>query len=229
MLSIRQPGTAQISAFLVIIASLLGGCSKNSSDGTASPANPDPPNSVSSTSTPLALTGTPAGSVVAGSSYSFQPSVSQSGGSVTFSITGQPSWATFSDSTGELTGTPTESAVGTSATVTITANNGSSTASVGPFTITVVAATTDNQGGLTLSWMPPDESTAGGPVPELAGYYIYYGKSADALTQSIMVYGGETTSYVIANLPSGTYYFSVSTLSAQGIQGPQSDVVSTTI
>lgn len=155
--------------------------------------------------------------------------MSQSGGSVTFSITGQPSWATFNDSTGKLSGTPAESAVGTSATVTITASDGSSKASVGPFTITVVAATTDTQGALTLSWTPPDESTAGGPVPELAGYYIYYGTSADALTQSIMVYGGATTSYVIESLPSGTYYFSVSTLSAQGIQSPQSDVVSSTI
>jgi hypothetical protein len=223
MLSIRQPATAQIWAFLVIIASLLGGCSKNSADNASTA---DPPNS---TSTALAITGTPTGSVAAGSNYSFQPNVSQSGGTVTFSITGQPSWATFNDTTGELSGTPTEKAVGTSATVTITASNGSSTASVGPFTIAVVAATADTQGELTLSWTPPDESTAGGPVPELAGYYIFYGTSADALTQTIMVYGGATTSYVIDSLPSGTYYFSVSTLSAQGIESPPSDVVSTTI
>jgi hypothetical protein len=230
MISKRTPATAHIWALLVIVASFLGGCSNSPSSGTSTADNSNPAGSTGNSGTSsLALTGTPPSNVTAGSDYSFQPNVSQGSGAVTFSITGQPSWANFNDSTGELSGTPTESAVGTSANITITASNGSSTASLGPFAIAVVAATASAPGTFTLSWMAPDESTAGGPVPELAGYYIYYGTSADELTQSIMVYGGGTTSYVIDYLVPGTYYFSVATYSAQGIESPRSNVVSTSI
>ena len=34
----------------------------------------------------------------------------------------------------------------------------------------------------------------------IVGYYIYYGTSADALTQIISVTGSDTTTYVVGNL-----------------------------
>jgi hypothetical protein len=61
------------------------------------------------------------------------------------------------------------------------------------------------------------------------GYYIYYGTSADALTQIISVTGSDTTTYVVGNLAPGTYYFSVSGFTSQGIVSPPSEVASTTI
>src|SRR6202034_504356 len=106
-----------------------------------------------------------------------------------------PSWAAFDSTTGALTGTPTQSMVGMSADVTITASDGSSTASIGPFTIVVTTAAIA-PGSIALSWDPPTDS-AQSPLSQLAGYYIYYGTSSDDLSQSVLVFGGGTTDYVI--------------------------------
>jgi hypothetical protein len=220
MLTIRQPATAHICVFLVIIASLLGGCSKNPASTSTADAN--------SMSTPLAMSGTPAGSVAAGSSYSFQPEVSQSGTTVAFSISGAPSWAAFNNSTGELSGTPTDADVGTTVNITITASAGSSTATIGPFSI-VVSPPAGAPGSALVSWAAPTQNTNGSAATDITGYYIYYGTSAESLTQTIAVAGGGTTSYVIDELPPGTYYFSVAAYTSQGIESAQSEIASTTI
>ena len=205
----KPPATAHILMSLVFFASLLGGCSDSGS------------NSSTASSSPLALSGTPADSAAAGIKYTFQPTVSQSTAAVTFSIAGQPSWATFDSTTGQLSGTPTSGEVGTSASVTITANDGGNTASIGPFTIRVTTAE-GSAGSATVSWAPPSEDMA-------VGYYIYYGTSADALTQIASVAGGDTTTYVIGNLAPGTYYFSVSSFTSEGIVSAPSEVASATI
>src|SRR5437879_9690492 len=66
-----------------------------------------------STSTAPTISGTPSTSVVAGQSYAFTPSTTNPGGmTLTFSIINQPAWATFSTSTGQLSGTPVAANVG---------------------------------------------------------------------------------------------------------------------
>ena len=180
----------------------------------------------------FALTGTPPATVTAGSDYSFQPSVSASSGTVTFSITGQPAWATFNAGTGELSGTPTESEVGTTRAITITASDGGSSASIEPFTVqinTPTAAPPPAAGSASLSWNAPTENTDGSPVTDLVGFHIYYGTSADALTQTIDVPATTTTTYVIGDLDAGTYYFAVTAYTAQGTESAQSNVASKTI
>jgi phage-related minor tail protein len=87
------------------------------------------------------ITGTPATSATVGRTYSFQPVGSDAdGNTLTYSIQNQPSWATFSSTTGRLRGTPTSSNVGTSARITITVSDGTATASLASFTIQVNAA-----------------------------------------------------------------------------------------
>ena len=87
------------------------------------------------------ITGTPSTSVTAGNSYSFTPVGSDpDGNSLTFSIQNRPSWATFNQSTGRLSGTPTSADVGTSGRITITVTDGSLSASLASFTIQVNAA-----------------------------------------------------------------------------------------
>ena len=54
-----------------------------------------------------------------------------------FSITNQPSWATFSDTTGTLTGTPVDANVGDTDDITITVSDGRDTRSIGPFKIRI--------------------------------------------------------------------------------------------
>jgi hypothetical protein len=86
------------------------------------------------------ITGTPATSVTAGSAYSFTPVGSDpDGNNLTYSIQNQPSWATFSTSTGRLSGTPSSANVGTSGRITITVSDGNLSASLPSFTIQVNA------------------------------------------------------------------------------------------
>jgi hypothetical protein len=189
------------------------------------PTSPAPP-----TDAPVALTGTPATSVTVGQSYLFQPKVSQGGGVVTFTIQGQPKWATFDPDTGALTGKPTTANVGTTGAIIITGANGSGKASIGPFTIVVKAqSTTPGTGSASLSWTAPTVNTDGTPVTDLAGYHIYYGTSASQMTTTITIASAAETSYVVGGLAPGTYYFAVVAYNTAGVDSPQSNVGSKAI
>ena len=82
---------------------------------------------------------------------------------------------------------------------------------------------------VTLSWVAPTLNTDGTILNDLAGYYVNYGTSATALTQTVTVTGATSTSYTIANLTPGTYYFSVTAYSSAGTQSAPTPTVSTTI
>jgi len=102
---------------------------------TVQAAPPTPPANRAPT-----ITGTPATTVTAGSAYTFSPVGSDpDGNTLTYSIQNRPTWATFSTTTGRLSGTPTSANVGTSARITITVSDGTATASLPSFTIQVVA------------------------------------------------------------------------------------------
>jgi len=179
---------------------------------------------------PVALTGTPATSVTAGQNYAFQPTVSAGAGAVTFQIQGKPTWAAFNASTGALTGTPAVANEGTAAGITITASNGSSSASIGPFAIVVNAPPTGAAtGSATLSWTAPTENTDGSPLTDLAGYHIYYGTSAGAWTSTVTVLEATETTYVVSGLAPGTYYFAVVAFNSEGVDSADSNVGSKTI
>jgi hypothetical protein len=80
--------------------------------------------------------------VTAGNAYSFTPtSTVASGKTATYSIAGKPTWATFATATGQLSGTPSDSNVGTFSNIVITVSDGSLTASLAAFSITVNAQT----------------------------------------------------------------------------------------
>ena len=179
---------------------------------------------------PVALTGTPTTSVTAGQNYAFQPTVSAGAGAVTFQIQGKPTWAAFNASTGALTGTPAAANEGTTAGITITGSNGSSSASIGPFEIVVNAPpVSPATGSATLSWTAPTENTDGSPLTDLAGYHIYYGTSAGAWTSTITILSATETSYVVSSLASGTYYFAIVAFNSEGIDSADSNVGSKTI
>src|SRR5687767_12243743 len=60
------------------------------------------------------ISGSPTQTVVQSTEYLFKPEVSNADGhTLTFSITNKPDWAAFSKTTGELSGTPSASHVGT--------------------------------------------------------------------------------------------------------------------
>ena len=85
------------------------------------------------------ISGNPVRSVVVGTTYSFRPSASdQDGDALTFDVQNKPDWATFSPTTGQLSGTPPE--VGAFPNIVISVSDGTDTASLAPFRITVQAA-----------------------------------------------------------------------------------------
>src|SRR5687767_6868844 len=66
-----------------------------------------------SSNLPPIIAGTPVTTLAAGSFYSFTPTAGDPDGDpISFRATNVPAWATFSSSTGALTGTPSEANVG---------------------------------------------------------------------------------------------------------------------
>ena len=221
------PGTSNIGTYANIVISVSDGTNTISLPAftlqvTAPPA----------TATPPTITGTPATSAQAGTAYSFTPTARDaSGKTLSFSVQNKPSWAAFSIATGKLSGTPTSSNVGTYANIIITVSNGTTSAALAAFTITVAAdpSTSQTMGTATLKWAPPTRNTDGTSVTNLSGYVVSYGNSANMLSQIINIANPATTSYTVQNLGQGTWYFAVSATASDGTTSSLSSVVSKTI
>jgi hypothetical protein len=187
----------------------------------------------SSKDPPPTISGTPPTSVTAGTAYSFQPKASDSGGAaLSFSVQNKPSWASFSIASGLLSGTPTSGQVGTYSGIVISASDGTASAALPAFAVTVDAASTSPppaNGSTTLTWTAPSTNTNGTALTDLAGYYVYYGTSQSSLTNSVQVASKTETSYTVANLAAGTWYFAVAAYASDGTQSALSNVESTTI
>lgn len=183
-----------------------------------------------STNTAPTLTGTPATSVTLGNTYSFKPTAKDAdGNTLGFAIQNRPSWASFSTTTGELSGKPT--ATGTFSNIVISVSDGKATTKLPAFSIAVKAATstpttTNPKGGVTLSWTPPTANADGSSLGNLSGYRIYYGTSSGMLIKTIQVDNPSLSSYVIENLPANTYYFGVRAITSKGTESPLSNVMS---
>ncbi len=87
------------------------------------------------------ISGTPQISTDEDSAYSFTPSVADpdAGDELTFSVENKPEWTNFNTDTGELSGTPENSHVGTTGDILISVSDGSETISLPGFSITVVS------------------------------------------------------------------------------------------
>ncbi len=92
----------------------------------------------------------------------------------------------------------------------------------GSTTITVTIT-----GSATLAWAAPKTNTDGTPLTDLAGYKVYYGTSSKNYTSVTNI--GNATTYTVNNLPSGIYYFAVTSYDNTGIESSYSNEVSKTI
>ena len=234
----RSPHFLLFAALAVVLSACGGGGGTSTDGSTASTSSTDtttttttvtPPTASDTAVTAPTLSGTPATTATVGTSYTFQPTVSSSNsGTLTYTIANKPAWATFSSSTGQLAGTPGSGDVGTDAGIVITAANGSASASLAAFTITVAAAA-PTQGSATLSWTAPVQNTDGSSITNLSGYVISYGNSPSGMSQTVTVSDPSATSYTIQSLVAGTWYFAVSAVEASGTASALSSVVSKTI
>jgi hypothetical protein len=132
---VGTPGASDVGADAGIVISVSDGAQTASLPAfTITVAVETPP-------APPTISGTPSTQAVVGLAYMFQPSASDAKAStLTFAITGKPSWAAFDATTGRLSGTPAAADVGTSSPIVISVSDGTQTASLPAFTITVSAA-----------------------------------------------------------------------------------------
>jgi len=162
-----------------------------------------------------------------GEPYSFTPTASDADGdSLTFSIANQPVWAAFDASTGQLSGTPSASDVGTYAGIVISVSDGKATASLVPFGIAVVSTAA---GSATLIWTPPTVNTDGSPITDLAGYVFYWGPSPGQYTHAVTENNPGLSSYVIGDLTPGTWYFVMTAINSFAEESDPTSEVQKTI
>jgi hypothetical protein len=87
---------------------------------------------------PPVISGSPSGLASVGSSYAFVPVASDpEGATLSFSIANKPAWASFSASTGRLSGTPAAADEGLHVDIVIRVSDGRLTAELAPFAIEV--------------------------------------------------------------------------------------------
>jgi hypothetical protein len=202
-----RTGTATLPAFSIQVAT--------GDPGSGTPSNRAP-----------VLSGTPATSVVAGSAYSFRPTGSDpEGRALTWSISNRPAWASFSTTSGALTGTPTSSNVATYSNIVISASDATNRTSLRAFNIAVNSPGTGS-GSATLSWTPPTRNTNGTTLTNLAGYRVYYGTSPSALTRTVTLNNAGLTRYVVGDLSAATWYFSIRAYTSNGSESANSNTVS---
>lgn len=128
------------------------------------------------------ISGTPLTSVAAGATYTFQPTASDADGdTLGFSITNKPAWASFSTTTGRLSGTPGSGA--THSGIVISVSDGKTTTSLPAFTLTVTGAANRAP---TISGTPTTSINAGSA-------YSFTPVSSDA--------DGDSLTFSIANRP----------------------------
>jgi hypothetical protein len=197
-----------------------GGGSSSSSGGGGSP----PP---SGSNTAPTISGSPATAAVTGRVWTFTPAATDANGdSITFEIQNRPAWATFDAATGRLSGTPTAANVGSFANVVISATDGTGRSSLPPFSINVSAVA---NGTATVAWTAPTVRSDGSALTDLTGYRIYYGSEANTFSNVIEVNTVGLTSYVVDNLPPGTWFFAVSARDSAGGESGLSAAASKTI
>jgi len=178
----------------------------------------------------LTISGSPPTSVAAGTLFSFTPTVSISRWrQPSFTIANKPAWASFSTSTGTLSGTPATANIGTTSGIEIAVTNGRTWAQLQPFSLTVTGTAPTTSGTATITWLAPTQNTDGTALTNLAGYEVDYGTAANALDKTLTVANPAQSSLTVSNLASGTWYFAVKAYSNSGVRSALSTVGSKSI
>lgn len=176
------------------------------------------------------ISGSTATTATVGVAYSFQPKASDpDGNKLTFRIRQKPGWATFSTTSGKLSGTPSAAHVATYSNIEISVSDGSATRALPKFSIKVNKAAASTTSEVTLSWLPPTRNVDGSALTNLAGYQIHYGKTPGQYAYSLAVGSAQITSAVIQNLEMATWYFAIKAVTSSGALSEFSPEVSKTV
>lgn len=108
------------------------------------------------------ISGSPATAVSVGSQYTFRPSASDSdGNALGFSIQNRPSWASFSTSTGQLSGKPSSSNVATFSDIKIWVSDGKTSVALPGFSIKVSGSSGTSNSPPKISGTPASSIAVG--------------------------------------------------------------------
>jgi hypothetical protein len=172
-----------MSAFMVGVVALTSSAEAKPG-GKCNPKSRGSQCSVVVTNTAPTISGSPVGSVTTGQNYAFTPTASDAEGkTLTFSHANRPGRASFTSSTGKLSGTPSTSAAGEYIDIRISVSDGQASASLAAFSIVVSGANS----APTLNGTPPTSAREG-----LA--YSFAPTSADS--------DGDALTFSIVNRPS---------------------------
>ena len=199
-----------------------GGIVISVSDGSATRSLPTFSITVQAvaTNSPPSISGTPPAVVTANTLYAFTPTASDADNNpLTFTIAGLPVWATFDPTNGGISGAPGDAHVGNHSGIIITVSDGTDSADLGPFSISVEAV---SLGSATLNWQPPTQNEDGTALTDLAGYNIYWGAPGN-YSNSVTINNPGLTSYVVENLALGTYEFVATAFNAAGMESQYSN------
>jgi hypothetical protein len=229
-LRVIDPKRLATLVLIGLVGATLAGCkwdsTRTATTGGNSGGTVVPPPSGTSNRAPI-IAGTPVTTAKISIPYSFQPTARDADGTkLIFSIQGKPDWAAFDTSTGRLEGTPPAGSNGTYSGIQISVSDGTTTAALSPFSISVVDPVI---GSAELSWQPPTLNEDGTVLEDLSGYVIRYGKTIGALDQSVRITNPGTTMYVLENLVEGTWYFALSSVNSMGVEGRPTGYVSKSI
>ena len=111
----------------------------------------------------------------------------------------------------------------TGGTPTTTATGGHTTTQLPP------APSSSEPQSLTLTWTAPEDNADGTPLLDLSGYKIRYGTSSGSYSQVVTLNNAGLNRFVVDNLPSGTYYFTITAFNHAGTESQLSGEVSTTL
>ncbi len=81
----------------------------------------------------------------------------------------------------------------------------------------------NGSGTASLSWTPPTMNTDSSLLVDLAGYKIYYGQTSGTPSDVIVVYHTGISDYLVENLSTGTWYFTVSAIDTSGNESVKSN------
>ncbi len=174
-------------------------------------------------SSPLNLSLTPPTYALTDEPYFFQPDVvDPNGNPLTFEITNKPPWLSFDVSFGTLSGLPGLGDIGIYSNISISASDGTNTATLGPFSIEVLSSGTRS---VTLAWVPPTENDDGSAITDLAGYRIHYGAKLGAYTSAIEINNPGLTTAQIDGLYQEELYFVILAYNSEGSESNFSNAV----
>ncbi len=171
----------------------------------------------------LSISGTPPSELNANDFYDFTPTTTSSDDALlSFSVSALPHWASFDDSSGRISGTPGDADVGSYTGIVVDVTDGATSATLGPFSITIQAG---SPGSASLSWQPPLENDDGSVLVDLEGYRIYWGTMPGSYPNSVTILNPSISTYVVENLAAGTYRFVATSFNADGVESDYSNVV----